>query len=213
MACCDRFLVGFHWFWKRYYLQNPQWFASLVDAGQRPRALVVACSDSRVDPAILFGAEPGEIFVIRNVANLVPPYEPDGRHHGTSAALEFAVRDLQVRDLLVLGHSQCGGMRALHDHLAGENPAEREFILPWMSILAQSGVPMPATASSHLLEQAGIRASIANLRGFPWVQRRETEGLLTLHGWWFDMSAGQLWRLDEAQGTFELLDPRALIKD
>ncbi|MBF0439077.1 MAG: carbonic anhydrase [Magnetococcales bacterium] len=206
MDFINRFLVGFRGFRERYFLQGASLFETLVNTGQRPKTLVVACSDSRVDPAILFGVEPGEIFVIRNVANLIPPYEPDGRHHGTSAALEFAVRDLQVRDILVLGHSSCGGIGALRDYLSGNHPQKREFIVPWVSIVADQETTMPVTEPSHLLEQVGIRKSIVNLRSFPWVSQRETEGNLTLHGWWFDMGVGQLWCLNESTGAFQPLE-------
>ncbi|MEO5334652.1 MAG: carbonic anhydrase [Magnetococcus sp. YQC-5] len=201
----SRFLVGFCGFRERYFSQKPELFETLVSDGQRPKAMVVSCSDSRVDPAILFGAEPGEIFVIRNVANLIPPYEPDGRHHGTSAALEFAVRDLGVRNILVLGHSRCGGMHALQEHLSGQ-PLDREFIASWVSIAASSLEANPWMGESHRLEQAAIRQSLANLRTFPWVKYQETAGDLTVHGWWFEMDAGRLWYLDESRDEFQLLD-------
>jgi carbonic anhydrase len=132
MAGIDKLIAGFRAFRVKYFEQRPALFEGLA-GGQRPEVLVIACSDSRVDPAILLNAEPGELFVVRNVAALVPPYQPDEHYHGTSAALEFAVRDLEVGHVVVLGHSSCGGMTALRRSLSGD-PPPREFIGPWVSI-------------------------------------------------------------------------------
>lgn len=194
MTGLSKLLSGFQAFRETYFADAPGLFRSLNREGQKPRVLVIACSDSRVDPAILFNAAPGELFVVRNVANLVPPYQPDGQYHGTSAAIEFAVRDLEVSEILVLGHSSCGGIGALRD-LARGHPENREFIGPWVAIAADA---CAAHADAAEVEQAAIRQSVDNLRSFPWLAAREAAGLLTLHGWWFDLEAGALWRLAEA---------------
>jgi carbonic anhydrase len=191
MTEISRLLDGFQSFRETYFAETPQLFQTLNREGQKPKVLVIACSDSRVDPAILFNAAPGELFVVRNVANLVPPYQPDGQYHGTSAAIEFAVRDLQVAEILVLGHSSCGGIGALRD-LARGHPENREFIGPWVAIAADA---CSAHAGAAEVEQAAIRQSVGNLRSFPWLAEREASGALTLHGWWFDLDAGALWRL------------------
>ena len=185
MTEIDKLLAGFAAF--RAAAFDTEHFRALAREGQKPRLLVIACSDSRVDPAILFGAQPGELFVVRNVANLVPPYQPDGHYHGTSAAIEFAVRDLGVAGIVVLGHSSCGGIAAL----ATDGGAEREFIGPWISLAAHACDHHGSAAR----EQASIRRSVENLRSFPWIAEREAAGALALHGWWFDLAEGRLWAL------------------
>lgn len=167
-------------------------FERLAARGQRPHTMVIACSDSRVDPGMIFGAGPGELFVVRNVANLVPPYEPDAAYHGTSAALEFAVTVLKVADLIVLGHGMCGGIRALLE----PSFAPGDFVGPWMSIvraardrvLACTSVDQAQTAC----EREAVRLSLGNLRGFPWIAARVAEGQLRLHGATFDIRFGVL---------------------
>ena len=132
----SRLIAGFESFRKTYYEEQPGFYRSLVEKGQRPEVMIIACSDSRVNPSIIAKAEPGELFVVRNVANLVPPYEPDSHYHGTSAAIEFAVRDLGVKHIIVLGHSHCGGVRCLCE--GHEKAGDREFIDGWMSIVEQA---------------------------------------------------------------------------
>ncbi|MFC7451806.1 carbonic anhydrase [Insolitispirillum peregrinum] len=198
MRTIDRMVAGFRSFRAIYYEQRPERVASLVEGGQKPEILLVACSDSRVDPAILMNAEPGELFVVRNVAALVPPYAPDGHYHGTSAALEYAVRDLKVQDIIVLAHSSCGGVSALVAATKHETMPDREFIQPWMSMMAGAvGDEEPAKASQDTLRQ-----SIRNLRSFPFVQNAADLGYLNVHGWWFDMKEGALYRLNEDDGQF-----------
>lgn len=200
MRTIDRMVAGFRSFKAAYYEQRPERVADLVEVGQRPQVVLIACSDSRVDPAILMNAEPGDLFVVRNVANLVPPYAPDGAHHGTSAALEFAVRDLKVSDVVVLGHSNCGGIRALV--AAKQNqPVDRPFINPWMALMADCA----CDADPDVVSKETIKRSLANLRTFPFVQAGTDTGKLTLHGWWFDMKEGALWRLNEETGSYEQL--------
>jgi len=176
--------------------------------GQSPRAVIIACSDSRADPATIFDADPGEIFVVRNVANLVPPFEANGGRHGVSAALEFAVTQLNVPEIVVMGHESCGGISAaltgrFHDAPAGEGG----FIHRWMS---QIDAPSKEIARSHgtgkdaqqLLEEAAIRQSMANLRTFPFVADREKRGELVVLGCHFSIRGGELWVLHEAEDTF-----------
>lgn len=181
----------------------------LAQLGQAPKALVVSCIDSRVAPEIMFGADPGELLVLRNVANLVPPYEPSGEHHGTSAAIEFALLGLQIPDIVVLGHSRCGGIGA---YLQGsyDPEARGQFIGPWMDIIRGTReevlAEQPGLEGDALLravEEWAIRRSLANLRTFPEVQRREADGRLMLHGARVDIATGQLHLLDHADGRFK----------
>jgi carbonic anhydrase len=168
-------------------------YEALAKRGQRPETLVVACSDSRVDPSTVFGAGPGELFVVRNVAALVPPYAPDARYHGTSAALEFGVRVLQVSRIVVLGHAQCGGVQAM---VEGAPEQARDFVVPWMKI-AEAAVPRAraAAAGGDVLGQAEtevVRLSLANLMTFPWIKEAVQAKRLALHGARFGIRSGVL---------------------
>lgn len=203
----NKLVRGFARFRHRYFQQEPALYDQLRREGQSPKILVIACCDSRVDPALITDADPGDLFVVRNVANLVPPYETAGLRHGTSAAIEFAVRGLRVRHVIVLGHARCGGIRALM-----QGTDQGEFIVPWMSaaqrareqILAQ----MPqADAHTQLraAEQATILTSLDNLLTFPWLKARVDGGELNLHGWYFDIDSGRLLRYEPATGRFEML--------
>lgn len=182
-------------------------FKKLADRGQNPKALVIACSDSRVDPALMFDQEPGDLFIVRNVANVVPPYEPKPGYHGTSAALEFAVKGLEVSDVIVMGHAQCGGIHALMRMADGEQPIG-EFIGPWMSI-AEPAVQLAqqdgdaSTDRAVRTEQAVVRLSLQNLKTFPWVTERIANGSLALHGFYFDISNGFVQWLNPAEDKFE----------
>lgn len=177
-------------------------FESLAEGGQHPKVLVVACVDSRVDPAMIFDAGPGEMLTIRNVANLVPPYAPDAAYHGTSAALEFGVRVLEVQHLIVLGHGMCGGVQAL---LEGAPDTARDFVAPWMSIAESARVRALRCASAEERQQCGehevIRISLANLVTFPWIAARVAAGKLALHGAWFAIRSGVLTIL-QPDGSF-----------
>jgi carbonic anhydrase len=165
----------------------------LSERGQRPETLVVSCSDSRVDPPTVFGAAPGKLFVIRNVAGLVPPYQPDGGCHGTSAALEFGVRVLKVARIVVLGHAQCGGVKAA---VEGAPPEASDFVAPWMALAGQVLGCAPDSASRadrlSLCELAVVRLSLENLLTFPWIAEAAAAGRLTLHGMQFDIHTGVL---------------------
>ena len=182
-------------------------YRSLAEHGQKPEVMVVACCDSRSAPETVFDTAPGEIFVVRNVANLVPPYDPVCACRSTSAALEFAVQSLEVRHIVVLGHSRCGGIRAaLHSETGPLSPDD--FIGKWMDLLrlaasepAAGDRPTEAERQTAL-ERFSIRRSIANLRTFPCVSNLENRGRLHLHGAWFDIADGRLWTMDPAAGDF-----------
>jgi len=206
----ERLIAGFRGFRARYYEQRPERMQQLSAMGQSPDVLIVACSDSRVDPALLLDSEPGELFMVRNLANLVPEYGPDARTHGTSAAIEFAVRDLKVRHIVVLGHSACGGIQALRAAAAGV-PEKREFMAPWMDIAAEACVcgSDGAVPEQSTVEQDAIRISLRNLRTFPWIDRRLLDGSLMLHGWWVNLIDGQLVAIDEAGGATDLVPAAA----
>jgi carbonic anhydrase len=193
----DRLITGFRRFRADYYEQRPGRMRELAEQGQSPEVMLIACSDSRVDPALVLDSEPGEIFVVRNVANIVPPYGPDDGHYGTSAALEFAVRDLGVQHIIVLGHSDCGGIKALRAAVSGE-PSQREFIKPWVEIVKAAcrcgdGGAVPDQPD---VEQAAIRLSLGNLETFPWIAAKIASGEIQLHGWWIDLENGRLFAVD-----------------
>ena len=198
----DRLVAGFRGFRARYYEQRPERMRELSDRGQSPEVMLIACSDSRVDPALLLDSEPGELFIVRNVANLVPPYGPDDGLHGTSAALEFAVRDLGVRHIIVLGHSACGGIEALRATVSG-TPNGREFIAPWMEIAA-AACPCGAGGTvpdQSTVEQDAIRISLRNLDTFPWIAEKVVSGEIQLHGWWVDLDKGRLCAVNPEKDT------------
>lgn len=202
MPAIDQLVSGFKVFKARYYEHRPELYQSLRTEGQNPEVMVVACSDSRVDPAILLGSEPGELFVVRNVANLIPPYAPDGKLHGTSAALEFGIRDLKVKHLIVLGHSGCGGIQALRRCCAGDPLREREFIGPWVSLGMRACEIVPNDPDGSKTEQAAIEISLENIATFPWVADGIANGTLAIHGWWFDLQKGALWSYDAKTKAF-----------
>jgi carbonic anhydrase len=189
-------------------LERSRW--AELGEGQSPRVMVIACSDSRVDPTQIFDTRPGEIFVVRNVAALVPPFETTPGRHGVSAALEFAVQFLKVEEILVMGHGLCGGCAAaLSRTMDGAAHGEGGFIASWISILdeAQSEVAAKhgttGAAAARAMELAAVKVSLANLRTFPCVQEKEGDGSLTLHGAFFAISDGVLHVLNEDIGVFE----------
>lgn len=192
---------GYHRFRETDWAEHRRRFEELAEHGQRPRTMVVACADSRVDPQMIFGAGPGELFVVRNVANLVPPYNPDTNYHGTSAALEFGVRGLEVGTLVVLGHGLCGGIQAL---LAGVPAHLSDFVLPWMRVADPARARVLACSAENPQlegEHQVIRLSLDNLRTFPWVAERERTGALRLCGAHFDVRYGSLTIL-QSDGSF-----------
>ena len=178
--------------------------------GQQPRVMVIACSDSRVDPAQIFDVGPGEIFVVRNVAALVPPFEKTPGRHGVSAALEFAVQFLKVREILVLGHGMCGGCQAALTHdLHGREPGHGGFVADWIDMLEEVRRPIAEQLGTHgreaerAMEQAAVKVSLENLRTFPCVREKERGRDLTLRGAYFAISDGVLHLLDEKTGQFK----------
>lgn len=207
----DTLLKGYRSFMNGRYVDERDRYRSLAEAGQKPHTLVVACCDSRAAPETIFDAGPGELFVVRNVANMVPPYEPDGQYHSTSAALEFAVQSLRVRDIIVMGHGRCGGIRAALDPNA-EPLSPGDFIGKWMNLVKpaaaqiQNNSLMTAAERQTAMERVSIRNSIENLRTFPCVRILEERGKLNIHGAWFDISNGELWIMDRVTKDFSRLD-------
>ncbi len=208
----EKLLAGYRNFMSGRFQTETERYRELARDGQTPETLVIACCDSRSAPEIIFDAGPGELFVLRNVANLVPPYEPDGQYHSTSAALEFAVQALKVKNIVVMGHGRCGGIKAaLAPDAKPLSPGD--FIGRWMNLLApaaesvSSNTMMTATERQTSLERISIRYSIANLRTFPCIKILEDKGRLTLHGAWFDISTGELWAMNRETGDFERPEP------
>ncbi len=189
----DRLLAGYQRFRDGAWPERRRQFELLAEEGQQPNAMVIACADSRVDPGMIFDTGPGELFVVRNVAGLVPPYAPDSAYHGTSAALEFGVRVLEVRNLVVMGHGLCGGVRAL---LEGTPPEASDFVAPWMEIAAPARICALRCDVPDQQQLCGdhevVKLSLANLRSFPWIAAREASGQLALHGAHFDVRFGRL---------------------
>jgi len=189
----DKLIEGYRRFRAETWPRERARFEELAARGQNPRAMVIACSDSRVDPQMIFSAGPGELFVMRNVANLVPPYMPDAMFHGTSAAVEFAVRVLKVDRIVVMGHALCGGIRAL---LHGAPPEAADFVAGWIGIAQRArtvalrcDVP---EQRQEIAEHEAVRISLENLMTFPWVAEAVAEGRLTLHGAHFGVATGRL---------------------
>lgn len=213
MTALNSLLDGYRRFRSGEYQSQRRRFDRLAAEGQSPPVMIVACCDSRVDPARVFDVDPGEVFVLRNVANLVPPYEPDGGQHSASAAIEFAVTQLGVAEILVLGHAQCGGIAAsLSGCFDSAAPGEGHFIDRWMSMIDTARDEAIAAAAGHpdidaqqVLELAAIRLSLANLRSFPFVMERLEAGKLVLRGAWFSIADGSLRILEEASGRFEVV--------
>ena len=195
-------LAGYKRFRQNQWPEQQALFRTLAEKGQSPKALIISCIDSRVDPAMIFDTPPGDILVVRNVANLVPPYEPDRSHHGTSAALEFGVKILQIPNIVVMGHSQCGGIRALLD---GAPDHAKDFIAPWMSIVEPARrIALQcddAQTQQQCCEQESIKLSLKNLMAYPWIKTKVDAGHLHLYGVWFSVFTGELTQLN-AHGLF-----------
>ncbi len=207
MTGFDTLLEGYRRFRAQDWAKQRARWSELAE-GQNPETLVIACSDSRVDPAQIFDVSPGEIFVVRNVANLVPPFERDSSRHGVSAALEFAVTQIPVSEIVVLGHEYCGGCKAsMTQAFSGAPPGSGGFIAHWVDMLDAA---RDAVVAKHgdgedahrMLEREAVKVSLANLRSFPFVAQAEAAGRLTLRGAWFGIREGELKLLDEATGAF-----------
>ena len=190
------------------YAENRSWYRRLAEDGQHPRAMVISCCDSRVHVTAIFGADSGEFFIHRNIANLVPPFSPDGGLHGTSAAVEYAVNALKVAHVIVLGHSGCGGVKGCYDMCSGHAPALLEttsFVGRWMDILRPGFEALPPgeeEARLRALEKIAVRVSLDNLMTFPFVRALVEDGRLTLHGLWNDIGEGTIEVWDEGRGEF-----------
>lgn len=198
----DELIAGYRRFRASAWPERRQVFERLAESGQRPTTLVVACVDSRVNPAMIFDTGPGEMLTVRNVANLVPPYAPDSAYHGTSAAVEFGVRVLEVPHVVVLGHGMCGGVRAL---LEGAPANARDFVAPWMAMAEPARLKCLHHATPEERQQCGeyevVKISLANLMTFPWLAERVAAGKLRLHGAWFAIDSGLLLTL-QPDGSF-----------
>ncbi|MBN8528802.1 MAG: carbonic anhydrase [Caulobacterales bacterium] len=201
----DPLLTGYHRFRQDRWPEARAEYEALAEKGQKPHTLIIACSDSRADPALIFDAAPGELFVVRNVANLAPPYQPDGHLHGVSAALEFGVKVLEVSRIVVMGHALCGGVAAMR---TGAPAICADFVAPWV----EQGVPTVRRACEtwpsdveRASEEAVVRLSIENLRTFPWIAEREAAGRLRLTGLHFGIADGALTALT-AEPRFQPLD-------
>ena len=198
----------FRRFKQRHFVPNADHYEELATYGQNPDVMLISCCDSRVDPETIFSALPGELFVVRNVANLVPPFETGGKYHGVSTAIEFAVMNIRVKHLVVMGHSGCGGVKAALDQSVAIQ-TEAQFISKWMSMLDEARLSVLASHQMKsqaeklaALEMEGVKTSIKNLRTFPFVADLEEKGKLSLHGAYFDIKSGTLSILNHSRGIF-----------
>ncbi len=201
-------ISGYKSFRKNYFGSGRSLFSALVRDGQSPETLIIACSDSRADPAILTSSGPGDMFVVRNVAAIVPPYKTDSSHHGTSAAIEFAVRTLKVKNIVVMGHSCCGGIQALAEKEISRE--KYEFLPQWMDIgsaaletVEKELAAAPAEVKRRALEQAVALVSLSNLMTFPWIRQAVEAKTLELHAWYFDLKTGALLNYNASTKVFE----------
>lgn len=190
-----KIIQGYRSFREKYAQGDNSVMRYLSYYGQKPFALVVACCDSRVDPALLLQCDPGDLFVVRNVANIVPPYEKDGAHHGTSAALEFGICYLKVQHLILLGHSQCGGIQAL---LNRENLHQDDFISNWVSVVQNEHTH----TDDEILAKQALKQSHDNCLSFPWIKEKVENNTLNLHQWFFDIHAGKIFVYSEENQNY-----------
>jgi len=208
----EKLTTGFRAFRDGRFKEQRATFENLVDLGQNPRVAVVACSDSRVDPAVVLQVDPGDVFMVRNVANLVPPCEYDGHCHGTSAALEYAVKHLQVSHLIVLGHAHCGGIRSLFEEQAqGED--RFQFVAPWMSLVRSAYLRVLGTMpdaseeeKARICEKSAVLVSLENLMTFPCIVQRVGDGRLRLHGWYVDIRSCSMHIYNPQRQHFEVFN-------
>jgi len=207
----DRLLKGFADFRLGYHREHLDLFKRLATEGQSPKILIIGCADARVDPGILTQTRPGDIFTVRNIAAMVPPAQipPDQAQHGTSAAIEFAVRGLEVEHVVILGHALCGGIAALVDGAASTS-ADYDYLSTWIAvarnvrdIAVNDLADRPREEIVRAVEQASVVNSVANLMGFPWLAERVRAGKLVLHAWWFNLTEGQLYAFNPETATFD----------
>jgi carbonic anhydrase len=203
----QRLLDGYRSFATQRLPTEQNRYRELSERGQSPEVMVIGCCDSRVSPEAIFDVGPGELFVVRNIANLVPVYEPDGGAHGVSAALEYAVNVLKVKHIVVLGHAQCGGIRAFIDKIAPLSPGD--FIGRWMSMFIKPGEVVEQRQHETMLdfatriEKAAVFRSLENLMSFPFVRKQVEAGTLQLHGAYFGVAEGSLFVLDRTTKEFK----------
>jgi carbonic anhydrase len=199
----EKLISGYKNFSKNFVKENKDLLNELATAGQSPKTVVVSCCDSRVEPAFILDCKPGDLFVIRNVANIVPPCENDNMHHGTSAGLEFAVKSLGVENIIILGHSNCGGIKALLNNNIEEESCD-SFINSWLKQLKNIKKDIDPNKEKNKvyceLEKKGILNSLKNLRSFDWIKKREDLGDISLHGWYYDLDKLKLFEVDEKTG-------------
>lgn len=221
MALPSGLLSGYDRYRKKGFPRNKAIHERLAVYGQTPEVMVVSCCDSRVTPESIFAAGPGELFVVRNVANLVPPFEEAWGQHGTSAAIEYGITGLHVKHIVVLGHAKCGGIHAFRES-SSSTPLEGGFIGPWIKLLEPAAISMACMPVDRIddpqlaMEYAGVRQSLKNLMTFPFVADVVERGELQLHGAWFDIGSGELRVMDPqtqrfgaANGTQDLITPTA----
>ena len=204
------YLVQRYYGWKATtFANNKSWFHKLAEDGQHPRAMIISCCDSRVHVTSIFGSDAGEFFIHRNIANLVPPFKKDEDYHGTSAAIEYAVKSLKIPHIIVLGHSTCGGVKASYDYFSGNNPNLKEdsnFVASWLEILRPSYNSVSNELSDEhkisKLEKEAVLTSVKNLTTFPFIKEALKEGSLSIHGLWHNIGTGELMSYDSKTNDF-----------
>lgn len=211
----DNLIAGYQDFRSQYFGGTNSMFEKLVKFGQKPKVLIIACSDSRVDPAIVTNCQPGDLFVVRNVANLVPPYEHDNGYHGTSAALEFGVQALNIQHIIIFGHTECGGIRSLFEQANTATPSE--FIAKWMELakrahdfVVEHDADKSIEQKTLLCGQLSLMNSLHNLHTFPWIKEKLQTKSLTIHAWNFDLETGIIHDFDANKNRFVELQASTL---
>lgn len=207
-------IEGHKKFRQHYFEEEKALYKDLVKTGQRPRYLIIACSDSRVDPSIILDCKPGDLFVIRNVANLIPPCELDSHYHGTSAALEFGICDLGIKHVIILGHSQCGGITSLLENFKNKRSFKMDsFLSKWVEMAApacnqaiQNNPTLPTSEQANICARNSILYSLENLNTFSWISERVKNKTLFLHAWYFDLKTGKIDFFNHVKQQFESLD-------
>jgi carbonic anhydrase len=209
----ERLLEGFATFRTQYYPRHRELYEKLAREGQSPRVLIVGCADARVDPAILTQTQPGDLFIVRNVGAIVPPSQRDHQFHGTSSAIEFAVRGLKVEHIVILGHALCGGLRALYE--GDDSPlSDYDFLFNWVKIaqpakdavLRNMAKDAPVEHIRRSIEQGSVINTVANLMTFDWLMERVKAGTLSVHGWYFDMTKAQLFAFNPQSCVFDKVE-------
>ena len=203
----NKILLGYQNFRNKYAHGDSSIMQSLSDQGQKPQIMVIACCDSRVDPALILQCDPGDLFVVRNVANIVPPFEKDEAHHGTSAALEFGIQGLGIKHLILLGHSQCGGIQALLNHA---NQEQNDFISNWVSVISSKD-----EKNHHCDDYAKIalKKSYQHCLTFPWINEKLAQQTLQIHLWFFDIKTGEIHTYDTLQKIYLPLSEKIVGKE